>query len=463
MHTASESTSPTSSTRLQERLQRARRFFSHDLWRIEHTTFSSPIRFVIFPLQVMVIVLRGFFVEHQCMLRANALTYTTMLLLVPMLAFMFAFLKGFGIQEHIGTWVIGQISPGSEDIVRQIIALIDNVKVGTLSVISLGSMLLLTLLQLGKIEQSFNAIWGVRTDRTVVRKLSDYVSVIVLTPIMLAVALSAGLREWPFIAVLFKYQIINIAVAAISPFVFSVALWVTFTFVYAFMPNTRVRLLPALIGGLFASTLWQLAKWGYIASQVGLAQYNAIYGVFAQLPVFMIWLQVSWLITLLGAEVTFACQNATMYQAERFTSSTSVYAREWLACALYCSLVRAFTNGAGPWSAETFAQEYYVPVRVMRDTLGSLVDEGLLVETAAPPDHYVPGRDPATLTPWQLLSAIRHHGGTDLEALIEQQDSPATALMQQIDTASQHAIGTHTIPQWLSAHSSFTPAVDAQR
>ena len=120
MHTASESTSATALARMQERYQRARIFISHDLWLIDHRTFSSTKRLVILPLQVIVIVLRGFFVDHQCMLRANALTYTTMLLLVPMLAFMFAFLKGLGIQEHIGTWVLGQISPGSEDIVRQI-------------------------------------------------------------------------------------------------------------------------------------------------------------------------------------------------------------------------------------------------------------------------------------------------------------------------------------------------------
>ncbi|HEY7496711.1 MAG TPA: YihY/virulence factor BrkB family protein, partial [Candidatus Tectomicrobia bacterium] len=239
-----------------------------------------------------------------------------------------------------------------------------------------------------------------------------------------------------------------VLVFSMLPFV---AIWGMFTFFYAFIPNTRVRLGPALIGGIIAGTLWQFAQWGYIEFQIGIAKYQAIYGAFAQLPVLMVWLYVSWVITLLGAEVTFACQNAAVYPLERFASLASFSVKEWLASALYFSLVQAFMEGKGPWSAVAFAQQYRLPIRLLREILQSLLVAKLVVEAATTPEHYVPGRDPATITPWHILCALRHQGNQALEDVLKLSETRAATLMAQIEEAEQRVAGARSIAQWLAA------------
>jgi membrane protein len=198
-------------------------------------------------------------------------------------------------------------------------------------------------------------------------------------------------------------------------------------------------------------TLWQIAQWGYIAFQVGMANAQAIYGALAQLPVLILWIYVSWVTTLLGAEVAYACQHVSTYFPSRLVGCASMYVREWLAHALYFSLARAFAEGQGAWSAGAFAQQQHIPLRLLNEILTPLQEAGLLVESAASPDHYVPGRDPASITPWHLLQALRHHGDQALGSLIALHDPLTARLMAQVEEAQQQAAGTCSISQWLAA------------
>jgi membrane protein len=429
--------------------ERGRTFVRRDIWLIDPSTISQTWAFVLGPLQVALIVLRGFFWEHQCLLRASALTYTTLLALVPMLAFMFAFLKGLGVQNMLEPWLIDKLSVGLEDTVRLIIDYVNNVKVGTLGVIGLGSLLFSTIVQLGTVERTLNEIWGVPEGRPLLRKVSDYVSVMIIAPVLLLLAITANaaLRNQMLVASLLKQPYIEEALVLMLTYV---AVWGVFTFSYAFIPNTRVRLVPALIGGVVAGTLWQLAQWAYIEFQVGAVKYHAIYGAFAQLPLLMIWLYISWVIVLLGAELSFACQNVAIYPLERFAPFTNFYVREWLASAIYFSLARAFTAGTRPWSAATFAQQYRVPIRLVREVLQSLQRDKLVVEDAAAPEHYVPGYDLAAITPWHILCALRHQGNALMEELVALGDVRAALLMEQVEAATRQVAGAQSVAQWLA-------------
>jgi membrane protein len=399
-------------------------------------------------LQVVLIVWRGFFWDHQCLLRSSALTYTTLLALVPMLAFMFAFLKGLGVQNMLEPWLIDKLSAGSEDTVRLIIDYVNNVKVGTLGVIGLGSLLFSTVLQLRTVEHTLNEIWGVRAGRPLLRQISDYVSVMVIAPVLLllAITVNAVLRS-QVVAVLLKQPYIEDALVLMLTYV---AVWGVFIFIYAFIPNIRVRLVPALIGGIVAGTLWQLAQRAYIDFQVGVVKYHAIYGAFAQLPLLMIWLYISWVIVLLGAELTFACQNVAVYPLERFAPFTNFYVREWLASAIYFSLARAFAEGTGSWSATAFAQQYRIPMRLVREVIQSLLHAKLVIEDAVAPEHYVPGYDLTTITPWHILCALRHQGNTLMEELVALGDTRAALLMEQVEAATRQVAGAQSVAQWLA-------------
>lgn len=442
---------PTILTRLQEIYQRIYTFVFRDLWWHDPTTFSSATRLLVRPLQVVLIVARGFFVDHQCLLRASALTYITLLAFVPLLAFMFAFLKGLGVQNLIEPWLIEEFSSVvAQENVRLIFDFVKNVKVGALSVISLGTLLFTTLWQLRSIERAMNEIWGVQ-GRTFLRKMTDYVSMIVIGPVVIVLALAAqtALQNQTLIATLLKTRLIGDAMTLAFTLLSYLAVWLGFAFLYAFIPNTRVRAVPALIGGFLGSMLWQLVKWGYIAFQIGMAKNEAIYGVFAQLPVLMFWFYISWVVYLLGAEVTFAYQNVAIYPFERFGSSASIYKKEWLACSLYFSLIQAFTAGTGPWSAVAFAQQHRMPLRLMREIVTTLASAKFLVETAEAPEHYMPSRDPSTITPWDILHALRHHGDQDT-VRIDPGQSPATRLLVQIEEAGQQTAASHSMTQWLA-------------
>ena len=374
-----------------------------------------------------------------------------------MLAFIFAFLKGLGVQNQLEPWLVEQLAPGSKETVRQIIAFVNNVKVGTLGVISLCTLLFSTLLQLRIVEQSLNAIWGVTQEKPLIRKISDYVSVFMLAPVVAVLAISAG--NQPLVEQLHAQRIIGPAVELALTLLPALLIWLAISFIYFFVPNTQVRLVPALVGGFVSSTLYLFAKAAYIKFQVLLVRYEAIYGAMAQIPILMVWLYLSWLIILLGAEITHACQNAASYPPGRFLGdpsraaegASSPYAREWLAHTLYFSLLDNFISNAGPWSAAAFAQQRRLPFRLVQNVAATLAKAGLIVEVAQAPDYYVPGRDPAQLTPGDLIDVLRHDGDRALTQLIQQSESPATPLMEGIEAAMHRAANAHPMPYWLSA------------
>lgn len=436
--------------------QRLRLFVGRDIWRTDLAAASRLGAIGIYPLRVSLIVVRGFWFEHQGLLRASALTYSTLLSLVPMLAIALAFLKGLGVSNLLEPFLINMGVIGSEETVRMLLSYASNVEIRTLGGLGLATLVFTTVLGVGNIERAFNEIWGVHTERPIMRKIADYASVLVLGPValLLAIGINTRLHSFTFVNTWLGMRVIGEAVSVFSTVMSTilpyVALWLVFAFFYSFLPNTRVQAIPALIGGVVGGTLWQIAQWGYIAFQVGVANAQAIYGALAQLPLLMLWIYISWVTTLLGAEVAYACQHVTAYFPARLVQCASVYVREWLAHALYFSVVRAFLEGRGAWSAVTFAQQHHIPLRLLNDTLAPLREAGLLVETAAPPDHYVPGRDPASITPWHLLQALRHYDDQALGGIIALYDPLTARLMAQLEEAQQQAASTKTIPQWLA-------------
>jgi membrane protein len=447
--------------RLRALYEDAHRLVTRDIWLLE--TLRPPYAtgwqgFILRQLRVVLVVGRGFLFDHQCMTRAAALTYTTLLALVPMLAFMFAFLKGLGVQNALEPLLLDRLPVTSEGAVRQIINYVNNVQVGTLGVLGLGSLLFTTILQFGNVEHALNNIWGVHSGRPLLRKIADYISIMVIGPLVLvlAIGLSTALQHQSLLTTLMEQRLIGDALLFFFRFLRYVALWCAFAFAYAFLPNTQDKLLPALIGGVLGGTLWQLGLGVYIDVLISTTRFKAIYGAFAQLPILMVWIYLSWVVTLLGAEVTFACQNAATYHLERLTYSTSFYVKAWLATTLYFALVRAYTAGDGPWSAQAFAQERGVPIRLLREVLNILHHEHLIVEVSTPPEHYVPGRHPDTITPWDILRALGHHGDRSMEDLLVRHDAQATALLDHMEGAARKTMGARSVPQWLAGSEHLT-------
>ena len=274
-----------------------------DIWQEDTPASSSGKALLLSHVRVLVIVLRGFFIEHQCLLRASALTYNTLLTLVPVVAFLLAFLKGLGIENILELWLIDKLAVGSEETVRQIIAFAHNIEARPLGLIGLGTLVFTTVLQVSNVEQSFNAIWGVRTARPLLRKIADYVSILVMGPIVLVLAtgINTYMHSQTSVLWLTEFPAIRHSMAWFSTAAPYAALWLVFAFFYAILPNTQVKALPALVGGLVGGTLWQGAQWVYIQLQIRIANAQIIYSALTQLPVLIVCVYVSCIVTLLRA------------------------------------------------------------------------------------------------------------------------------------------------------------------
>ncbi|RME40619.1 MAG: YihY/virulence factor BrkB family protein, partial [Deltaproteobacteria bacterium] len=339
-------------------------------------------------------------------------TYTSLLSFVPLLALMFAVLKGLGVQNRLEPLLLEHIAVGGEEFVGRIIEYINNTNVGRLGTFGLVFLVMTVLTLLSNIEDAFNSIWYVRETRSLMRRFADYFSVVTLGPIflVLAVTMTASLESQGIVLQLKQTAYIGPIVIFLFKVLPYVAMWAAFAFLYIFMPNIQVRLQAAVIGGIVGGTLWQLTQWGYVNFQVGVARYNAIYGTMAALPIFMIWLYLSWVIVLVGLEVSYAWQNLGSLRQDKLEGAVSSLEREGVCLALMLYLGRRFQKGAPPARAHQVAAELGLPSRLVRQLLSELVDLHLLVEVEdgdRDETGYLPARSLDGLRVTEFLLKVR--------------------------------------------------------
>jgi len=393
---------------------RIKRFFTQDIWTLEAGDLSSGKGFLLRAAQVTILAVRDFFVDH-CMLRASALTYATLLSIIPLLALMFAVLKGFGVQNQLEPIILEKIAVGSEEIVSQIIGYINNTNVGRLGTVGLVLLVVTVLALLSNIEEIFNHVWGVKETRPIFRRFADYFSVVVMGPIFIlaAISMNTTLQSQALVQRLMDMAFVGQVIFFLFKILPFVAMWAAFTFLYLFMPNTKVTFRAGLIGGIFGGTLWQLAQWGYVTFQVGVARYNAIYGTMAALPILMVWIYVSWVIVLLGLEVSFAAQNLRTLHREIRRENWNFASRELVALNILLVVAENFYRGAGPWSQEKIATNLEIPPRLAQNILQELVRLEFLSQVQNPQDDEIgfqPARAPEVTELYQVLQALREDG-----------------------------------------------------
>ena len=397
-------------------------------------------------LQLTLLSLRNF-LNDQCLLRASALAFTTILSLVPFLALTFSVLKGFGVQRRVEPLVMAQLSGGSQEVASRIINYINNTSMGTLGAFGLLALIVTVITLLGNIEEALNAIWGVAETRSLQRKFSDYISVVIVAPILIftAVSMTSFLESQAVLTWLVENSYAGDLFLSILHLIPYMITWIALTFLYIYIPNTSVQILPAMLGGVLAGTFWQVAQWGYIHFQVGVANYNAIYGTLSALPVFMVWIYTSWLIVLFGAEIVHACQNIKIFRRELRTPEINFRLRELLALAILQDVVTAFVSGAPCWTAQRLEDELDLPARVLRELLAELVVSGLLVTTAGEPPVYQPAREPDQILMTEVLSILRDFGGTWQPQRLTRGEEQLQKIIEKVDTAAKNALSGMTL------------------
>ncbi len=249
--------------------------------------------------------------RNQCGQKSAALTFSTLLAFIPLLAIMFALLKGLGVHNKIEPMLLKHISVGSEEVVARIIEYINNTNVARLGSVGLVMLVFTVLMLISNIEKSFNSLWRVNETRTLFRRFADYFSVVTLGPLFLlaAISLNTSMRNQQVVQWVLDKPVFGDLLLRLFEVLPFVVIWAAFIFLYMFVPNIKVNIVSALVGGISGGTLWLVTQWGYVNFQYGVGKYNAIYGTMAALPIFMIWIYVSWMIVLFGLQLCWAHQN----------------------------------------------------------------------------------------------------------------------------------------------------------
>ena len=313
-------------------------------------------------------------------------------------------------------------SPRESNQLRQ--QLLENTNGGIIAGIGVAFLFWSIISVLSSIESSFNDIWGVVKPRTFSRKFGDYLSTMLLCPILLVI--SGGLTIFvstqidTMTAKFPMLQNLGPAFWVILKLLPYVSLWAAFTFIFEFIPNTKVKFKSALIAGIIAGTIFQIVQWIYIKFQIGVANYGAIYGSFAALPLFLIWFQTSWLIVLFGAEVSFAHQNVETYEYEPDCLLVSHSFKTLLSLFITQQIVGRFCRGEKPADASQLSQLLDIPVRLVRQILHDLTESGVLSEAKKNGESelaYQPALDVNTITVKFVLDRLEHRGNADIPVI----------------------------------------------
>jgi len=396
-------------------------FLKTDIWRIRLKNYPPSKSFFLKRLRIIVLAVRGFD-EDKCKFRASALTFYSLLSVVPVIAMMFGVAKGFGLDKRVETELLQKMQ-GQEEVAKKVIdfanSLLENASGGFIAGVGVAFLFWAIIKVLSNIENSFNDIWGVKTPRTIGRKFSDYLSVMLVCPFLLIMASSATVAISGQVRVIIQ----NLSVfKALGPVILVLlkllpycTIWIMFTFVFIFMPNTKVKLKSGLLAGVVAGTIFQFVQLIYINFQIGVAKYSAIYGSFAALPLFLLWLQISWLVILFGAELSFAHQNVETYEFEQDCLSASYSFKKLLSLLITHQVVKNFCKAEEAWDAEKISHELEIPIRLVRQLLFELVESEILSEVKKDNNKdvaYQPAVDVGKLSVKYVIGCLERRGNS---------------------------------------------------
>lgn len=394
-------------------------FVEEDIWLIPDEPRSLAKACSLKCLKIFLLSVQGFN-QNLCELRASALTLYTLLSIVPIIALLFGIAKGFGLERSLQQQLLKQI-PKQETTVIRLIEFAQNMLASTEGglVAGMGVMVLFwTVIKvLSMIEESFNHIWRIKRGRTWSRKLSDYLSLMLLAPILLIV--SSGLTVFVNTQINWLVKTLHISDAGSSLLLTSLnylpmlIMSGLFSFVFIFMPNQKIQLNAGIIAGTITGIIYQLVQAAYLTLQVGVSSYNAIYGSFAALPLFLVWLQLGWLIVLFGCEISFFIQHYETYKHNEKFSNLCFSLKKVLALQITHSIVQRFAKAEKAMSLTDIAKRFGLPVSVVQTTLSSLIESGIIVEFNIDQDEetrFQPAQDIDLLTVYTIIEALENQG-----------------------------------------------------
>lgn len=391
------------------------RFLTYDIWRINKKDRSSRKIGFYNIIKTFILAIRNID-GGQLFTKASALTYSSLLSIVPLLAVLFAIARGFGFQNIVKSQLFSYFA-GQEELLDKATAYVDSsieyAKGGVFLGIGVVLLLYTVINLLSNVEDNFNKIWQIKSGRTYFRMFTDYLALIIIAPIFLICNAGVNILLSTTAEQQYLLGLVLGPFMKVVPFLITILL---FTILYIYIPNTKVKFTSALLGGTFTGICFQVFQMLYISGQIWISKYNAIYGSFAALPLLLLWLQLTWFFVLFGVQLSFAYQNVNKFSFEHETSRISPRYKDFVILLIMTLIVKRFEKGHMPYTADELSEHYKIPTRLTGDTLFLLEEVGLIVETPtenALVPAYLPALDIGHITVSYLFDKIDLHGSED--------------------------------------------------
>ena len=420
-----------------------RRYLERELWTVDPAPRGRVRSLAVALLRVLVVVVRAL-MDPLLNLEATALVYRTLLSIVPLLAVGFSVLKAFGAEYKIDAVVARMLEPlgaSGAQLAAQVVGFVDNLKVSVLGAIGFVMLFYTVLSVIERIESAFNRIWHVRRPRSLARKFSDYLSIILVGPVLVFGAfgiMAAAQNYWLVQRVLAATHLTEVSVFVArhaAPFILLVA---AFTLLYRLLPHTRVALSAALVGGATAALMWHVAGYGFALFVAGSTSYTAIYSGAAVFLISLIWLQLAWLIVLTGAQVAYVHQHPIASVIIR--GRPGLLFRESIGLGALVEITRRYLRGEGPSQPTELARTLDAPLETLEDLLEDFVAAGLLVHTTEP-DGVLLARAPDQVTVVDALRATREPPAShEVDPAVV--PAPVAETLRRRDEAVRGALGS---------------------
>ena len=414
-------------------------YFTDTIFREDINEWRNPVvRWLVQQYRLLFYTARGL-VEHGTLVRSAALTFYTLMSLVPLLALVFAVVKGFGLADGL-VENLYELFPQHPETVDYIVGFAENALArtqgGVVAAVGLVMLFWAVIRVFGSIENAFNNIWEVKVERSIARQWTDYIAVVMIVPVLWILANAAGDYVEQLLGLYDKWYF-----NTLSHLASMVIIWTMFTLLYLIIPNARVRFQSALMAGIVAGTIFLLFQWGYVYVQRWMTSYNAVYGSFAALPLFLIWMQTSWEILLFGGELSFAYQNISRFAEERESLRISYDQRRKVLLAVMILVARNFRDHGGTLPTDEIRKRLELPTRIVNDILFQLVQAGQLIAVRSGDGErdvaFAPAHDLSSITVYGILEAVERTGQTTLD--LEQ--TPELARMnREVETLKEEVL-----------------------
>lgn len=437
--------------RIQALLARIIRFITYDIWRITGNEVSGVKKIYINTIKTLILAIRGF-LDENLQTKASALTYSTLLSIVPLLAVLIGIAKGFGfqnaIQEQLYTYL-----PGHEKELAKAFEFVESYLAQAQGGVILGIGLIIlfyTVVNLiSSIEDTFNGIWQIKKSRPWYRKITDYLALVLILPVLMAT--SSGLSLFistlqnSFLGDYFFFTPLVTVALRVAPFIITI---MAFTCLYVFLPNTKVKFLNGLVAGFAAGCAFQLFQFVYISGQIWVSKYNAIYGSFAAIPLLLLWLQLSWIICLFGSEISYASQNVRKFSFERDSKHISRRYKDFLTLLIASLIIKRFVKGRKPYTADELSDAYRIPIRLTTEILYLLTELNIIIEVNYGNDdripYYQPALDVNKITVSYLFTKMDEYGSEnfkiDTSCLFNREWNVLMKLREDMIKESEHIL-----------------------